>query len=62
MFTNGAKHSTSPREAKPDNLEKQYRPLGLKAVAAAASQRKPETRKVIKGELPAGLKHIESGY
>ncbi len=59
MFTEGAKRSTSPRDRKTEKLEEQYRPLGLKAVLAAASQRKPQGNKN-KGELPAGLKHMEA--
>lgn len=56
MFTEGAKHSTSPRTRKSENLEEQYKPLGLKAVLAAASQRKPKGDKPAKGDLPACLK------
>lgn len=60
MFTKGAKRSTSPRESKQEKLVEQYKPLGLKAVLAAATQRKPEGAKKAKRELPAGLKHIEA--
>jgi hypothetical protein len=60
MFTDGAKRSISPRSNNNGKLVDQYKPLGLKAVLAAASQRKPQTPKTVKTELPAGLKHIEA--
>ena len=40
-------------------LVEQYKPLGLKAVLAAASQRKPVPQSV-KRELPAGVKVLEA--
>lgn len=59
MFTEGARRSTSPRDRRQEALENQYKPLGLKAVLAAASQRKPEGDKPAKGEPPACLKDME---
>ncbi len=62
MFTVGAKGSTSPKERKSEKLEEQYKPLRLKAVLAAASQRKPEEDKRTKGnkkDLPACLQDME---
>lgn len=60
MFIDGAKHSTAPESNIDGKLVDQYKPLGLKAVLAAASQRKPQAPKTVKAELPAGLKHIEA--
>lgn len=60
MFTKGAKRSTSPSGNQPEKLVEQYKPLGLKAVLAAASQRKPKEEKRRKAELPSGLKYIEA--
>ncbi|PTM98761.1 hypothetical protein [Mycoplana dimorpha] len=60
MFTDGAKRSIAPETNDDGKLVDQYKPLGLKAVLAAASQRRPQTPKTVKPELPAGLKHIEA--
>ena len=60
MFTNRAKRSTAPETNNGGKLVDQYKPLGLKAVLAAASQRRPQAPKTDKPELPAGLKHIEA--
>ncbi|MBD9371663.1 hypothetical protein IB238_03280 [Rhizobium sp. ARZ01] len=56
MVTERAKNSTIENTKA---LVEQYKPLGLKAVVAAASQRKPVAQSV-KRELPAGIKLIEA--
>lgn len=57
MVTERAKKTHRIDNAKP--LVEQYKPLGLKAVLAAASQRKPAVQSV-KRELPAGVKLAEA--
>ncbi|MFD1329423.1 hypothetical protein [Mycoplana ramosa] len=57
MVTERAKKTHRIENAKP--LVEQYKPLGLKAVLAAASQRKPAVQSV-KRELPAGVKLAEA--
>lgn len=53
MVTERAKKTHRVENAKP--LVEQYKPLGLKAVLAAASQRKPVAQ-IVKRDLPAGVK------
>lgn len=58
MVTERANKSTLHRNENSRPLVDQYKPLGLKAVLAAASQRKPAAQSV-KRELPAGVKLVE---
>lgn len=59
MVTERAKKSTMHGSENSRSLLEQYKPLGLKAVLAAASQRKPAAKSV-KRELPAGVKLMEA--
>ncbi|MDR6757332.1 hypothetical protein J2Y48_002628 [Mycoplana sp. BE70] len=58
MGTERAKKTTAHLESSKPLVE-QYKPLGLKAVLAAASQRKPAVPSV-RRELPAGVKLVDA--
>ncbi|MCF3641554.1 hypothetical protein LXM94_16395 [Rhizobium sp. TRM95111] len=57
MITDRTKTEMSDKEK--GDLEDQYKPLGLKAVVAAATQRKPAAPKSAERDVPAVLRDDE---
>lgn len=59
MLMDREKNASGKGRESTENLTEQYKPLGLKAVLAAATQRRPATRDNERRDIPAILQDDE---
>ena len=58
MLRDAVKNRRKTNERPAENLTRQYKPVALRAVLAAASQRKPDTRPQRLHDVPPVLKEF----